>query len=55
MAWFLVKHRDFTFLPSTPEVKQFWHEADHTLPSSTEVKNAWRYFPLPNTSSWRGA
>jgi len=26
----------------TPGLKQLWHEADHSLSSCTEVKNAWR-------------
>jgi len=30
-------------------------EADHSPPSSVEVKNAWRYASTPYTSSWRGA
>jgi len=33
----------------SPGVKRSWHEADHSLPSSTEVKNAWSYtstFPV---------
>jgi hypothetical protein len=31
-------------------------EADHSLPSSTEVKNAWSYTAIPTCrSAWRGA
>jgi hypothetical protein len=37
------------------EVKQPGHEADHTPPSSTEVKNAWSCTSTPNTPSWHGA
>jgi hypothetical protein len=29
--------------------------ADHSLSSSAEVKNVWRYTSTPNTSPWRGA
>jgi len=34
-----------------------WHgrEADHSPPSSFEVKNVWSYTSTPHTSSWRGA
>jgi hypothetical protein len=35
-------------------VKRPGHEADHSPPSSAEVKNG-VIFPLPNTSSWHGA
>jgi hypothetical protein len=35
-------------------LKRPGREADHSPPSSAEVKNAWSY-PLPNTPSWRGA
>jgi hypothetical protein len=31
------------------------HEADHSSPSSAEVKNGGTIPPLPHTSSWRGA
>jgi hypothetical protein len=30
-------------------------EADHSSPSSAEVKNAWSYTSTPHTSSWCGA
>jgi hypothetical protein len=30
-------------------------ETDHSFPSSAEVKNAWRFTSIPNTSSWRSA
>jgi hypothetical protein len=34
-------------------VKRPGHEADHSLPTSAEVKKMWIYNPLPHTSSWR--
>jgi len=39
----------------SPGVKRSWREADHSSPSSAEVKNAWRYTSTSNTFSWRGA
>jgi hypothetical protein len=36
-------------------VKRPGRKADHSPPSSAEVKYAWSLPPLPNTSSWRGA
>jgi hypothetical protein len=37
-------------------VKWPGHEADHSLQSNAEVKNAWSYTStLENTPSWRGA
>jgi hypothetical protein len=36
-------------------VKRPGREADHSPPSSTDVKNAWRYTSTPNTSPSRGA
>jgi hypothetical protein len=36
-------------------VKRPWHEAEHSAPSSAEVKNGGAIPQLPNTSSWRGA
>jgi hypothetical protein len=39
----------------SPRVKRPGDETDHSLPSSAEVKNAWRYASIPHTSSWRGA
>jgi hypothetical protein len=36
-------------------LKQPGLEADHSPPSSAEVKNAWSYTSIPNTSSRRGA
>jgi hypothetical protein len=36
-------------------VKQPGREADHSLPSSVDVKNACSYTSTPNTPSWRGA
>jgi hypothetical protein len=38
-----------------PGVKRPRREADHSLPSSAEVKNGGTIPPLPHTSSWRGA
>jgi hypothetical protein len=37
---------------SFPGVKRSGREADHSPPSSAEVKNAWSYTSAPNTSSW---
>jgi hypothetical protein len=37
----------------SPEVKRPGREADHSPPSSAEVKNAWRYISHSNTSAWR--
>jgi len=36
-------------------VKQPGREADHSLPSSAYVKNAWVCASIPHTSSWCGA
>jgi hypothetical protein len=36
-------------------VKRQGQEADHSPPSSAEVKNAWSYTSIPNTPLWRGA
>jgi len=36
-------------------LKGLGREADHSPPSSAEVKNPWSYTSTPNTSSWRGA
>jgi hypothetical protein len=36
-------------------VKWPGREADHSPPSSAEVKNAWSYTSTPHTSSWHGA
>jgi hypothetical protein len=36
-------------------VKRLRREADHSPPSSAEVKNGGSIPPLPHTSSWRGA
>jgi hypothetical protein len=30
------------------------HEADHSPPSSAELKITWRYASIPHTSSWLG-
>jgi len=32
-----------------------WREADHSPPSSVEVKNAWSYTSITYTSSWHVA
>jgi hypothetical protein len=42
--------RDFSLGVKWPEC-----EADHSPPSSAEVRNAWSYTSTTNTSSWRGA
>jgi hypothetical protein len=36
----------------SPVIKRLGREADHSPPSSAEVKNAWSYISTPNTSSW---
>jgi len=36
-------------------VKRPGHDAHHSLPSSSEVENAWSYTSTPTTSSWCGA
>jgi hypothetical protein len=45
------------WVPGTisPEVKRPGREADHSPPSSTQVKNGEAIPALPYTSSWRGA
>jgi hypothetical protein len=35
--------------------EQLGYEADHSSPSSAEVKKGRAMPPLPHTSSWRGA
>jgi hypothetical protein len=40
---------------SFPRGKRPLREADHSPPSSAEVKNARSYTPLAHTSSWRSA
>jgi hypothetical protein len=37
-----------------PKSKQPWHEADHSPPSNTEVKNGGAVPLLPNMSTWHG-
>jgi hypothetical protein len=37
------------------EVKWPGHEADHSPPSTTKVKNSWSYTATPPASSWHGA
>jgi hypothetical protein len=39
----------------SPGVKRPGCEADHSPPSSAEVKNGVTIIPLPQTSSWRSA
>jgi hypothetical protein len=40
----------------SPDVKLPGREADHSPPTSTEVRNTWVYIdPLPRMSSWRSA
>jgi hypothetical protein len=39
----------------SPRVKRPGREADHSSPSSAEVKTRCSYTSTPNTSSWRGA
>jgi hypothetical protein len=39
----------------SPGVKRLGCEADHSPPSSTEVKNALSYTSIPHMPSWRGA
>jgi hypothetical protein len=43
------------FLRYFPRVKRPGFEANHTPPSSVEMKNGGAIPPLPNTSSRRGA
>jgi hypothetical protein len=45
------------WIPGTPSLrlKQLGREADHSPPSSAEVKNAWTIPPLSNMPSWLGA
>jgi hypothetical protein len=38
----------------SPEVKRPGREADHSPPSSAQVKNAWNYTSTPNTPLWCG-
>jgi hypothetical protein len=38
----------------SPRVKRPGNEADHSPPSSAEVKNVGAIPPLPHTSLWRG-
>jgi hypothetical protein len=40
---------------SFPGVKRPGREADHSPPTSTEVKKMWSIHPLPHTPSWRSA
>jgi hypothetical protein len=55
------EHRDVTPYDKTSHavlslgVKQPGREADHSPPTSAEVKNTWIYNPLPYMSPWRGA
>jgi hypothetical protein len=45
------------WVPGAPSlgVKRSWCEADHSPPSSAEVKAARSYTSIPNAPSWRGA
>jgi hypothetical protein len=47
----------YTRIPGSPSpgVKQRKREADHSRPSSVEVKNGGIISPFPDTLSWRGA
>jgi hypothetical protein len=40
---------------AAPEVNWQGPEADHSPPTSAEVKKMWIYNPLPHTPSWRSA
>jgi hypothetical protein len=40
---------------SSCEIKQQWHEADHSQSSGAEVKNGGAIPPLPEMSSWCSA
>jgi hypothetical protein len=46
-----IGHRGFL----SPRIKRLGCEADNSLPSSAEVKNAWNYTSTPTMSSRRGA
>jgi hypothetical protein len=37
----------------TSEVKLLGREADHSPPSSAEIRNAWSHTSTPSASSWR--
>jgi hypothetical protein len=39
----------------SPGVKRPGHEADHSPPTSAEVKKMWIYTSIPHTPSWCGA
>jgi hypothetical protein len=39
----------------SPGVKRQGREADHSPPTSAEVKEMWIIYPLPHTLSWRSA
>jgi hypothetical protein len=39
----------------SPGLERLGREADHSPPSSAEVKNCGFILPLPHVSSWRGA
>jgi hypothetical protein len=45
------------WVPEVPSqgVKRLGHEADHSPPTSVEVKNSGDIPPFPNMSSWRCA
>jgi hypothetical protein len=39
----------------SPGVKRQGHEADHSPPTSAEVKKMWLYTAIPHTPSWHSA
>jgi hypothetical protein len=38
-----------------PRIKRPEYEADHSFPTSAEVKKTWIYTSIPRKSSWCGA
>jgi hypothetical protein len=42
-------------IQSVPGVKRPRRQANHSSPTSAEVKKTWVYIPTPHTSSWRSA
>jgi hypothetical protein len=52
--WVSQRHIHCVPLSLSPEVKRPGREADHSHPSSAEVKSSGVISPLPYTSSWRG-
>jgi len=43
----LITRKNFTVITRRESVRSHFSEADHSPPSSTEVKNAWSYTPPP--------